>query len=120
MSAEQTKKIAATAKQLPKEPDIVMLLVRLRDASAASRANVALWARMARGVLAAKAIALETDTNKLADIVAKKTKLEDPRRVAAMERCERLHGKPLAPFFRYFGGAGSEASWKDLADLCRN
>jgi len=117
VSPEQTAKIAKAAKALPKGPDIVMLLVRLRDASAPTRANVALWARAARGVLRAKT--LETDTEKLAKIVAQSKRDDDPRRIAAMERCERLQGKHLAPFFRYFSGAGSPAMWKDLAEACR-
>ena len=118
ISPEQTARIAKAAKTLEKGPDIVMLLVRLHDASAPARANVPLWARVARGVLRAKS--LETDTNKLAEIVAKSKKDDDPRRIAAMERCERVHGKKLAPFFRYFGGAGSPAMWKDLAEACRS
>ncbi len=115
----QTTAIATAAKSLPKDPMITMLLVRLRHPSAPDRANVALWARAARGMLRAKDIVAETDPATLAAIVARGRRDDDPRRMAAMERCERVHGIALAPLGRYFGGAGSPAMWKDLAEACR-
>src|SRR5436190_21912144 len=116
ITAEQTAKIAKAATTLPKEPMITMLLVRLRDPSAPRRANVALWERSARGVLQAKTILAETDPAKLAAIVVRRTRDADPRRIAAMERCERIRGFSLASFGSYFGGAGSQAMWNDLAE----
>ena len=54
-----------------------------------------------------------------ADIVEKGRRDADPRRIAAMERCERVRGITIAPFDRYFAGAGSQAMWHDLAEACR-
>jgi len=117
VTAEQTQRIAKAAKAMPKDWAITLLLARLRDPSAPAKANVAVWARAARGFLAAKET--ETDATKLAAVIEKPTRDADPRRVAALDRCERVHGVSLVSFINYFGGAGSQQMWKAFADACR-
>jgi len=117
VTPEQVARIAKAAKPMPKDWAITLLLARLRDPSAPAKANVAAWATAARAFLAVKQP--ETDTTKLAAIIEKPTRDADPRRVAAMDRCERVHGVSLASFINYFAGTGSQPQWKALADACR-
>ena len=117
VTAEQTQRIAKAAKVMPKDWAITLLLARLRDPSAPSKANVAAWARATRAFLATKQT--ETDVQKLAAIIEKPTRDADPRRAAALDRCERIHGVSLSAFINYVSGTGSQAQWKALADACR-
>lgn len=96
---------------------IALLLARLRDPSAPSKANVAVWAKAARALCAVKQT--ETDPVKLAAIIEKPTRDADPRRVAALDRCERVHGVSFASFINCVAGTGSQAQWKALAEACR-
>lgn len=117
VTAEQTQRIAKVAKTMAKDWAVTLLLARLRDPSAPSRANVAGWARATRAFLATKQT--ETDPQKLSAVIEKPTRDADPRRVAALERCERVHGVSLFAFINYVDGTGSQAQWKALADACR-
>ncbi|MBA3500987.1 MAG: hypothetical protein M4D80_26725 [Myxococcota bacterium] len=117
VTAEQTQRIAKAAKAMPRDWAITLLLARLRDPSAPSKANVAAWAKATRAFLAVKQT--ETDVQKLAAIIEKPTRDADPRRAAALDRCERVHGVSLFAFINYVSGTGSEATWRALADACR-
>lgn len=117
VTAEQVKRIATAALRMKRDWAITLLLTRLRDPSAPSRANVPVWAKASRAFLAVKQT--ETDVAKLAAIIEKPTRDADPRRVAALERCERVHGVSFAHFINYVDGTGSQAQWKELAQRCR-
>jgi hypothetical protein len=117
VTVEQVARIATAAKPMAKDWAITLLLARLRDPSAPSKANVPAWAKAARAFLTVKQT--ETDTAKLAAIIEKPTRDADPRRVAALDRCERIHGVSFASFINYFSGTGSQAQWKAHAEACR-
>lgn len=119
VTADQIGRIAKGLAALPKDPTAVMLLARLGDPSAPGRANVRFWAQAARRFLAIREFAQVTDPVALAAVIGAARRDQDPRASAAMERCERVHGKRLAGIWRYFGGAGSAAAWQDLAERCR-
>jgi hypothetical protein len=117
VTTEQIQRIAKSAKAMPRDWAITLLLARLRHPSAPSKANVAAWARATRAFLATKQT--ETDVEKLAAVIEKPTRDADPRRVAALDRCERIHGVSLFAFINYVSGTGSQPQWKALADACR-
>jgi hypothetical protein len=119
VSVAQTRRIADGLAALPKDPTAVMLLARLGDPGAPRRANVRFWAQAARRFQAVREFAQVTDPAALAAVIGAARREQDPRASAAMERCERLHGKRLVGIWRYFGGAGSAAAWQDLAERCR-
>jgi hypothetical protein len=59
-----------------------------------------------------------TDAGTLADLIAHTPGEDAPARIAATERCERLHGKLLAEFSMYSQGR-SDHGWQQLAIACR-
>jgi hypothetical protein len=59
-----------------------------------------------------------TSPAKLADIIAAGTGEYGPDRIAAMERCERIHGHRLERFAFYGRGVATQY-WLKLADACR-
>jgi hypothetical protein len=63
---------------------------------------------------------LETITaaGALADLIAQTPGEHAPLRIAAAERCERLHGKLLVEFSMYSVGR-SDHGWQQLAIACR-
>jgi len=61
----------------------------------------------------------ETSAGRLADLIDAARGEESPERIAAFERCERLHGHRLARFAVYGNGVSSEY-WHTLADACRS
>lgn len=60
----------------------------------------------------------ETAAGALADLIAQTPGEHAPLRIAAAERCERLHGKRLVEFSMYATGR-SEHGWQLLAVACR-
>lgn len=60
----------------------------------------------------------ETAAGALADLIAQPPGEYAPLRIAAAERCERLHGKRLVEFSMYSIGR-SEHGWQLLATACR-
>ena len=60
----------------------------------------------------------ETAAGALADLIAQTPGEYAPLRIAAAERCERLHGKRLVEFSMYSIGR-SEHGWQLLATACR-
>lgn len=60
----------------------------------------------------------ETAAGALADLIAQTPGERAPLRIAAAERCERLHGKRLVEFSMYSIGR-SEHGWQQLAVACR-
>lgn len=68
--------------------------------------------------LAGGAFERERDASKLAAAIDGGTGEHDPARIAALERCERVHGKRLYPFTAYRRGVAAQF-WKQLAQACR-
>lgn len=60
----------------------------------------------------------ETAAGALADLIAQTPGEYAPLRIAAAERCERLHGKLLVEFSMYSTGR-SDHGWQQLAVACR-
>jgi hypothetical protein len=58
----------------------------------------------------------ESDVAKLAAII--EAGASDPDRIAALERCERVHARRLWPFTQYRDGVAIQF-WKTLANACR-
>jgi hypothetical protein len=56
----------------------------------------------------------------LARIIERDRSTSGDRRVAALERCERVHGKRLGRFSVYNHGRVTRAMWKAFAQACRN
>lgn len=117
VTAEQTRRIAKAAKAMKKDWAITLLLTRLRDPSAPAKANAKTWASASRRFLATKLT--ERDPVRLAAIIEAATHDADPRRVAALDLCERVHGVSFLGFINYVSGTGSQAHWKELAENCR-
>ena len=69
-------------------------------------------------MLAVKDFDTVTDPNVLADAIRDGKGERDPKRIAAMERCERVRGRRLFPFTQYLGGVASHF-WPTLAEACR-
>jgi hypothetical protein len=59
-----------------------------------------------------------SDPSKLADLIAAGKGSADPTRIAALERCERVHAKKLFEFTSYHDGVGG-LFWNALAEACR-
>ncbi len=59
-----------------------------------------------------------TDVGQLADLIATTKGEYAPERIAAAERCERVHGHLLVEFSRYAIGR-SDQGWAQLAEACR-
>ncbi len=58
-----------------------------------------------------------SDEHALADAIRDGT--DDADRLAAFERCERVHARALLPFTTYIGGV-AHTRWQALADACRS
>ncbi len=98
---------------------IELVLARLRGPAWKDLvAGGGLPARGPVAALAAHDLDALTTTAALADVIATEPGERAPRRIAAMERCERLHGRRLARFSRYGHGASS-SYWTTLAAACR-
>ncbi|MBK9035151.1 MAG: hypothetical protein IPL61_28455 [Myxococcales bacterium] len=69
-------------------------------------------------VLAAQDFERVTDVGVLADVIARTPGERAPERIAALERCERVHGAQLEAFTSYSGGH-AEPWWLKLAEACR-
>jgi len=59
-----------------------------------------------------------SDATKLATIIDAGKGESDPDRIAALERCERVHGTRLYPYTSYNHGV-ADHFWKALAEACR-
>jgi hypothetical protein len=95
-------------------------LVLARQHGAAWKAMVAAGG-LPRGPLAALAAhdhEAITDVGVLADLIAGTPGEAAPARIAAFERCERVHGKAITGITRY-GRGHAEHYWPRLADACR-
>ncbi len=90
---------------------IQLVLVRLRSSAGVTIPQY-------QNVLAVTRFESVDDPGVLADAMAAGTDPTDPVRIAALERCERVHGKPLYAFSRYVRGA-SDHFWPELAAACR-
>lgn len=69
-------------------------------------------------VLAAHDLERVTDAGALADLIAQTPGERAPERIAAFERCERVHGRLLEAFTSYSNGH-AEHWWLKLAEACR-
>lgn len=100
--------------------DEVRWLVLARQHGAAWRDRVAAGG-LPRGpltALAAHDYEAITDVGALADLIATTRGEAAPARIAAFERCERVHGRALTQISSY-GGGHAEAWWLKLAEACR-
>ncbi|MDX2089289.1 MAG: hypothetical protein SFX73_15650 [Kofleriaceae bacterium] len=75
--------------------------------------------KRAKAVLAVTEFETVTDPNVLADAIRDGKGESDPKRIAAFERCERIHGRKLYPFTAYINGVAAHF-WPKLAEVCRS
>lgn len=117
VGAEARARLIAAAETAHTHTMLPYVLVRLRQG-----AGVAKLVDAQRTALTA--VRAETGFEKVADpsaladaILAGKGGF-DPKRVAALERCERVHGRALFRFTQYATGI-AEHLWPKLAEACR-
>lgn len=110
LDATTRDRLLALAAQAPTFSMLPILAVRLRGKDSTDK-----WAKT---VLAETAFENVTDANVLADAILAGKGEADPKRIAAFERCERVHGRALYPLTAYIHGA-SDYFWPKLAEVCR-
>lgn len=115
-SKAKDRVIARLPKVMRKEHPLTFVAARTRDARTAKLVGKLAGAARLKAVMSGTFQA-ETDPARLADKIAlAATSVID--RVAAMERCEQLRGRSLAPFTSY-SAASEQPDWKQLAEACR-
>lgn len=118
LTAEQTSVLVAARGD--RRTDEWIALVLARQHGDAWRAMIAAGSLPAGPITALAAHDLEaiTDTGALADRIAAATGELSTERIAAFERCERVHGRALASISSY-GRGRSDHGWAMLVTACR-
>ena len=113
--------IERAGKLIKRQHPLLFVAARLHDAGVpklyAKRPRNEDDAKLLVGVVANK-FQSETDAAKLADTIKRDT-ASTIDRVAAMERCEKVHGSALARFTQY-SSPGAQPDWMALAAACRS
>jgi hypothetical protein len=103
-------RLLALAAKAPNHSMLPVLAVRLRAKVSTDR--------RAKPVLAVTTFESVTDANVLAEAIFTGKGESDPKRIAAFERCERVHGRALFPLTTYINGM-ADHFWPKLAEACR-